>query len=392
MQRRDFILWGGQAAFLSALSISTFNASGHRLQYTPPQNQYPEPLAKELEKLISKIMEDAKIPGLSIAIVRNGKLSWCKGFGVKDRSSQEPVTGNTVFEIASVSKTVFAYAVMKLCEKGIISLDTPLVKYSSNRLLENDPRLDLITARHVLSHTSGFQNWRSADEPLKIHFTPGTDFLYSGEGFYYLQSIVTQLTGRTNPKECSTYEAGLKVCATDIGGYLIRNVLTPHGMSSSGYVWTKTIGKNEALGHDIDGKLLSKNHQTATDVARYAAAGSLLTSAKDYAHFIMGLFVPKENDPFRLNDTSLKEMVRPQVRLRDDQKIDGASSWALGWAVQERPEGNVILHSGGQSGFRSLAMISLGKKTGFVILTNSDNGGYVLYNQDVMNVLNRLFT
>jgi CubicO group peptidase (beta-lactamase class C family) len=77
----------------------------------------------------------------------------------------------TVFEAASVSKTVFAYAAMKLFEKGIMALDTPLTRYTLRQWLESDPRLDLITARHVLSHTSGFQDWRSGDEPLRIHST-----------------------------------------------------------------------------------------------------------------------------------------------------------------------------------------------------------------------------
>lgn len=119
-----------------------------------------------------------------------------------------------------MSKPVFAYAVLKLCEKGVIHLDTPLTKYTSDRFLQGDPRLDLITARHVLSHTSGFQNWRSGKEPLKIHLEPGEKYLYSGEGYSYLQSVVTLLTGQLNLKACATYEAGLEVCATDIEQYM----------------------------------------------------------------------------------------------------------------------------------------------------------------------------
>ena len=83
----------------------------------------------------------------------------------------------------SMSKPVFAYVVMKLSEDGALDLDTPLTTYSRERLLVNDSRLDRITARHVLSHTSGLQNWRSASEPLSIHFTPGERWLYSGEGY-----------------------------------------------------------------------------------------------------------------------------------------------------------------------------------------------------------------
>ena len=384
MLRKDFLLRCTQICALPALG-------GYDLIYRFPNNQHDEPLESELVRIVPRIMKTSNIPGSSVAIIRNGKLSWCNGFGVKSRASNDPVNDDTIFEIASVSKTVFAYAVMKLCEKEILSLDVPLVKYLPKPIMEADPQFELITARHILSHTSGLQDWRTSSEPLKIHFRPGTDFMYSGEGYYYLQSVVTQLTGKVNLDNCGNYEAGLKICATDIGDYLTSNVLIPNGMNSSGYVWTPQLGKNEALAHDVNGKLISKPHQTATDMARYASAGGLLASVKDYASFIISLFNPKEKDPFLLNKVSLKEMTTPQVKLRENQKIDGANSWGLGWAIQERPNGNVILHSGGQAGFRSLTMASLEKKTGFVILTNSDNGGYLLYDPELMNALNRLF-
>jgi CubicO group peptidase (beta-lactamase class C family) len=97
----------------------------------------------------------------------------------------------------SMSKPVFAYAVMKLCERGVLSLDAPLTKYTPERFLEGDPRLDLITARHVLSQTAGFQNWREeGDGQLKIYSTPGERFQYSGEGYSYLLSVVTHVTGQ----------------------------------------------------------------------------------------------------------------------------------------------------------------------------------------------------
>lgn len=134
---------------------------------------------------------------------------------MKNSASKELVDNDTVFEAASTSKPVFAYAVMKLVEKGVIDLDTPLTHYTSERFLKGDPRLDLVTARHVLSHTSGFPNWRSA-EGLRLDFTPGEKWSYSGEGYSYLQSVVTHLTGHVNPKDCAKFEAGVKFCATDI--------------------------------------------------------------------------------------------------------------------------------------------------------------------------------
>jgi CubicO group peptidase (beta-lactamase class C family) len=309
---------------------------------------------------------------------------------VKDNDSKAPVDNDTIFEAASVSKTVFAYAVMKLCEKGTIGLDTPLTKYAPKRFLEGDPRLDLITARHVLSHTSGFQDWRSGANPLKIHFTPGQRFAYSGEGYYYLQSVVTHLTGRVDPEPCSQYEAGIEVCATDIDPYLKRNLLDPFGMTSSGYVWNDAIAKHSARPHDVQGKPTTKSKPSAADAARYASSGGLHTTAGDYAKFLIEVIDAKPADAFRLNQKSRQEMLRPQVKLPDAEKIDGADSWALGWAIQQRPTGNVIVHSGGQSGFRSLALASVERKSGFIMLTNGDAGGRVLYDEKLSDLLNPL--
>lgn len=347
-------------------------------------------LIADLGRLIPRLMEEHGVPGLSIALVQGGRVLWSHGFGGKNSASKEPVDDGTVFEAASVSKTIFAYAVMKLAEQGVIDLDAPLTKYTPHRFLEGDPRLELITARHVLCHASGFQDWRSGKEPLRIHFTPGEQFLYSGEGYYYLQSVVTQLKGRVNAAACARYEAGLEVCATDIDPYMKRNLLVPFGMASSGYVWNDTFEKKAAQPHDVQGRPSAKKRPNATDAARYASAGGLHTTAADYARFLVEIVDPKEGDAFRLNRQSLMEMIRPQVKLDERQKIDGASSWALGWAVQERRTGNVIVHSGGQAGFRSLTMASVERKSGFIILTNSDNGGKILYDKGLGDALDPL--
>ncbi len=382
MNRRNFLLRTGQSVLAASLALKP------DLPKAGPDDN--DELLADVEKLIPPLMAEFSVPGLSAAIIRDGKRIWNKAFGVKSSDSREPVDTDTVFEAASVSKTVFAYAVMKLCEKGTITLDQPLSRYLPEPFLPGDPRLDLITARYVLSHQSGFQNWRTPQEPLKINFTPGTDFMYSGEGYHYLQSVVTRLTGYTNPDECGSYEDDLKVCASDIGEFMAKNVLIPFGMTNSGYVWNEALGRNEAKPHDPDGKSLQKGRPTAIDMARYASAGGLTTTAKDFSKFITGLFTPESSDQYRLNGASLEEMFRPQVKLREEQKIDGAGSWALGWAVQERDTGNIVLHSGGQSGFRSLTMVSIERKSGCVLFTNSDNGGYLLYNQELGNVLNRL--
>ncbi len=388
--RREFLIESNRAALGFSLLPLVARAQGN---HRPPElknGTSGETLIADFEKLIPKLMEDFIVPGASIAVIKNAKLFWRRGFGVKDSASKVPVDNDTVFEAASVSKTVFAYVALKLCEKGVIGLDTPLTNYAPKPFLEGDARLKLITTRHVLSHTTGFQDFRSGSAPLKIHFTPGEKFLYSGEGYCYLQSVMSNLAGRENPKDCAKYEADLEVCATDIDSYLKRNLLRPFGMNSSGYVWNDSFAKHTARPHDVAGKPLTKAKPTATDAARYAAVGGLHTTPSDYAKFLIEVLDPKASDAFRLNKKSHQEMLRPQIKLAAGEKVDDADAWALGWAIQQRKTGKVILHSGGQAGFRSLAMASVNRKSGFIILTNSDNGGRIIFNPAFAGIMNRI--
>jgi CubicO group peptidase (beta-lactamase class C family) len=339
---------------------------------TDPKEAAPwEPLIADLEKQIPRLMEEARVPGLSIAVIQDAKLLWRRGFGVKDLESKEPVDNDTVFEAASTSKPAFTYAVMKLCEKGVMDLDTPLTKYTPARFLQGDPRLDLITARHVLSHTSGFQNFRSAEEPLKIQFKPGEKWSYSGEAYSYLQSVVTHLKGKVNPKDCDKFEAGLEVCATDIDAYMRENVLTPFGMDASGYLWNATMEKRMAAGHDEKGNPTKLNRKpTGPAVARYAALGGLCTTPTDYAKFLVEIIDPKPGDAFRLKKDTLREMLRLQV------KRNAQSSWALGWEINHTEKGDFLRHGGGNPGYACFVAASVERKSGYVIMTNAENSGY----------------
>jgi CubicO group peptidase (beta-lactamase class C family) len=219
----------------------------------------------------------------------------------------------------------------------------------------------------VLSHTTGFQNWRSRQEPLKIHFTPGARFGYSGEGYNYLQSVMTRLTGRIEPADCATFEDGLRVCASDFDAYMKGQLLVPFGMTASGYLWIDAYDTRMARGHALDGKQLDRK-ATARDAARYGAAGGLHTTAADYARFLIEVVAPADEDGFRLGDSSRLEMIKPHVKVTD------ATSWALGWQVQHHPSGTVLSHGGDNPGFKALTAASIERKSGFVILTNSDRG------------------
>src|SRR5882724_9249371 len=115
---------------------------------------------------LEQILRDSRVPGLSFALIRDGKIVETKAVGVRDASTGNPIDAHTIFEVASLSKPVFAYAVLQLVDAGVLSLDTPLAKYVPEYVLD-DPRAASITVRNVLSHTTGLPNWRSQANPLK---------------------------------------------------------------------------------------------------------------------------------------------------------------------------------------------------------------------------------
>ncbi len=145
-------------------------------------------------------MRKGDIPGLSIAVIRDGKILWEGEFGQKNAISNGvtdgPVLRDTLFSAASLSKPVFAYIVLRLVDRGVIDLDKPLYTYGfSYDRIDKDPRSKLITARMVLDHTTGLPNWGGT--PLEFLFTPGEKFNYSGEGYVYLQKVVEHVTGKS---------------------------------------------------------------------------------------------------------------------------------------------------------------------------------------------------
>ncbi|MGK6354003.1 serine hydrolase domain-containing protein [Sphingomonas sp. DT-207] len=378
MRRRDFLVASGQAILGAALCPGVADAGTGRASGRPLEEREAH-LVPELEERIPLLMKQASLPGLAIAIVRDSKLAWCRGFGVADVASSRPVDCATVFEAQSLSKPVFAYLVLKLCEAGVLDLDTPLTRYTPDRILAGDPRLDRITARHVLSHTSGLQNWRSETDPLSIHFDPGERWLYSGEAYSYLQSVVTRLIGRTDPNRCVTWD--VKICATDFADVMKARLLIPFGMTSSDYIWDPSLGARSALPHDADGKAMPGHRWTAIEAARWGSSGGLLTSPADYARFLIELMNPRSDDPFRLSRKSLDEMVRPAIRVPEEERGMAwplGSAWGLGWQLFDVGGDPVIAHGGDSPGFHNFAAASIAHKSALVVMTNGQGGWPVM--------------
>ncbi|MBD1938387.1 serine hydrolase domain-containing protein [Microcoleus sp. FACHB-68] len=302
-----------------------------------------EKLITDLQQQIPQLMQRSGVPGVAVAVVRDREILWSRGFGVKNTDSGQPVNENTVFAAASLSKPVLAYAAMKLYERGELDLDAPLTNYTAKPYI-SDPRIWKISARLVLSHTTGFPNW-SGDEPVWIDFTPGSKFSYSSEGFLYLQSVIERITRQP------------------FNEYVTRNVFAPLGMTNSSYIWRSSFQSLAANGHDRDGVPFPVGKPSQAN-----GAGSLRTTATDYAKFLIAMMEPAVNDPFRLNEQSL------EIMLQQNSRISQSLGWGLGWGLERTNDGDFFWHWGDSGIFKSFTLGSKRSKTGMVILTNSENG------------------
>lgn len=315
-----------------------------------------EEVIARLERSIPQLMAAADVPGLSIALIRDAELVWHKGFGLRNTVTKSPVTDDIVFEAASLSKPVFAYAVLKLVDSGILDLDTPLTKYLPGSYdVGDDARLNRITARHVLSHTTGFPNWRPrGDTSLKIHFSPGEKFSYSGEGYVYLSKVVTHLT-REN-----------------LDAFMKRMVFDPLGMTSSSYIWQDRYDALKIFNHNLLSEPTGQKKVTEGN-----AASSLNTTARDY-----GVFLAAFLEGTGLKKETARLMLTPQAKVgpRRDTTSSPATqpspyiSWGLGWGLQSTAEGTSLWHWGDNVDNKSYVVAFDKQKMGVVVFTNSING------------------
>jgi CubicO group peptidase (beta-lactamase class C family) len=351
MRRRKLLRYVLKAAMMAtALDLAAQNKAADTPLKAPDKKT-----VAQLEKEIPESLLDATVPGMSIALIRDGKTYWAHGFGVEDVKTKQPVTEQTTFEAASLSKPVFAYGVLKLVDAGKLDLDTPLTKYLPQRYIEGDERLDKITARIVLSHRTGFRNWRGDGNALKIYFTPGEKFSYSGEGFVYLQKVVEQITGKK------------------LNDYMNEAVFAPLGMTSSSYVWSPEYDARTATGHDADGQPQEKWKPQEAN-----AASSLQTTAGDYARFVEA--VQNGNG---LKPATLHELEEPQVAVDPActncaDRVPGQLSkelfWGLGWGVQETKDGESLWHWGDNGSFKAYVVAYPKQKIGLVMFMNGENG------------------
>ena len=306
----------------------------------------------QLDSVVKQLIGSVKVPGLSLALIRNSQLAYSQSYGLTKADSTQQVDANTVFEAASLTKPTFAYAVLQLVEEAKLDLDKPLYEYLPYPDVASDKRYQKITARMVLSHRSGFPNWRKNRQSaqLSMRFAPGERFGYSGEGFVYLQKVVEKMTGQP------------------INEFMAERVLTPLGMTNSGYVWKPSFNADFALPHNDEGKAGPKGKPRQANMAY-----SLHTTANDYAKFVLALLNAKG-----LKKSTIEQMLSPQTplpkRFSSSDTLVPYSFWGLGVGLEQTPTDTYFWHWGDNGDFKCFVMTNVTRQEGVVYFANGANG------------------
>jgi CubicO group peptidase (beta-lactamase class C family) len=313
-----------------------------------------------LDEMVPRLMAKYHVPGVSIVGIENNHIAWHREYGVCQTGKDQKVDENTLFEACSMSKPVFAYAVLRLVEQGRLDLDKPLVDYLDKPYLPNEPLHRRITARMVLSHTTGFPNWREKGKPLHVLFEPGARFEYSGEGYVYLQRVVEHITGQR------------------LDRWIRHALLEPVGMKTSNFVWNDRVAELVAAGHDEQGKIKTSGPRFLEP----NAAASLFCTPREYAMFQLEMMRRDRTAAHSLRKPMLDEMLSHASKAdprKPVKRLTRATSndvyYGLGWQMDSTPRGERYYHAGlNAGGFCCYNEFDPNRGRGIVIMTNSLGG------------------
>ncbi|MEM7334381.1 MAG: serine hydrolase domain-containing protein [Chloroflexota bacterium] len=307
-----------------------------------------------LDSHIGQRMDELNIHGLSLALINQGEVVYSSGYGLANVEKQLPVTQQTIFEGASLSKPVFAFFVMTFVEEGRLDLDKPLHEYYPHPDI-SDPSAEAITARMVLSHQSGFPNWREnePDEILKINFKPGTDYLYSGEGYQYLAMVLREIE--------QTDWAGLEQIFQ-------ARVAQPLGLNHTVFIQTPYTRQHKAEPYDAAGQWIdwANSYTFQKEDGNFYAPSSIHSEPEDFSKWMIGIM----NEAV-LSEASYAELLKPHSSVPDSEL---PLSNTLGFFTVQVPLTEFYLHSGNNNGFDGWFALDVNRDWGFVMFANSDNG------------------
>jgi D-alanyl-D-alanine carboxypeptidase len=325
--------------------------------------------ADKINAYLKSEMAKRHIPGLSLAVVRDGRVILLRSYGQADVELSVPVTPDSIFKLASVTKPFTAMAIMMLVEEGKISLDGRVAAY-----LPNLPsQWDTVTIRQALSHTSGLadylrvprwswqSSWRldlTSEEFIQFasegppSFAPGTGIRYSNTGFYLLGLLIEKMSGKT-------YEQ-----------FLVERIFKPLQMTATRRDTLNEIVANRVKGYIFGNGRLQNAEYTSLTWAY--AEGGIISSAVDLAKWEAALYTEK-----LLKRASLEQMWTPaklydgRAAIIGDNGAGKPNYYGLGWYISEYRGHKIILHPGNKPGFSSTFTRFVDDKLTVILLCNS---------------------
>jgi len=358
--------------------------------------QKNQPYSKEIEEQISLVerslgeaiktdnnpillqdrMKFYNVPGVSIAVIKNYKLEWARGYGFADKEQSIPVTKHTLFQAASISKSLNAVGVLKLAQSDKVNLDADINTYLTTWKFPYDSTKGkkIITLRSILSHTAGtsvhgFRGYATDEEvpgitqilngekpansqPVRSLFDAGIKYQYSGGGTTITQLVVMDVTQMPYDQ------------------YAQKNVLDPLGMKNSFYTIPPTEQKQSILatGYRSDGNPVKGKYNIYPE----QAAASLWTNPSELSRFIIELQLAYAGKSKKvLSKEWASAMVTPVM-----------NDVALGTFIRTAGDEKYFSHGGANEGFRCIYVGSIENGNGAVVMVNSDNGNIL---QEILN-------
>lgn len=303
---------------------------------------HQDPIFENPKNGIEKLLKDNNVPALGIGIIENGELTKVEVYGTLDKQTTAPY--NSIFKVASLTKPIVALTTLKLMDKGLLDLDEPLYKYWIDPDIKNDMRYKKLTPKIILTHRTGFPNWRYLTESNKLtfQFEPGTKYQYSGEGFEYLRKAIEKKLGKS-----------IEELAKEM-------LFIPLNMSDTRFWWDSQMDEvRYAQNFDVKGeKLETVKYYEAN------AAANLLTTVEDYGKFIAYVINGAE-----LSNNLYQEMIKQQVMLKEND------FFGLGWEILTDFSNDefALIHTGKDPGVSTLAIWFPKSKNGYLIFLNGDN-------------------
>ncbi len=315
---------------------------------------------------LRRIMREHEIPGLAVGIVEDGKVTCAFGLGVMKIGEDKPITPETLFHMASITKPFVATSIMQLVERGLLDLDSPVASYLPYFTLD-DPRGESVTVRQMVTHTSGMPDvqdylWsrpeyddgaleryvRSVSDQALLG-DPGSEFRYSNMAFEVLGDLVAKVSGLS------------------FEDYVDVHILKPLNMVSSTLLLEKADQRLLAAGHTKAQDNIVRPIEHYPYNRAHTPSSNLHSNVWDMTRWAMANLNGGELDGHII----LKSFTH-QSMWRSQAKAEERGSVGISWFLDEEHEPRLVMHGGGDDGFLTYLVLVPSRKTGVVVMTNCD--------------------